>query len=104
MTEKELSDKEKAQIIFETSRETFKEMGNQFRDMATAFHDAQKSFEHAERLLKRVLNEEANGGNIHKDCEWYNHEKDYCGDYLMGYPGLAFEVSRHKKCIKDLVK
>ena len=104
MTTKQLSDVEKARIILKESRETFNEMNKRFRDMETAFRDAQKSFEYVERLLKRVLNEEANGGNIHKDCEWYNQEKDYCSNYVMGYPGLGFEASRHKKCIKDLIK
>ena len=29
---------------------------------------------------------------------------DFCSNYMTGkYTGLAFEVSRHDKCIKDLV-
>jgi len=104
MTTKQLSDVEKARIILKESRETFEEMNKRFREMETAFRDAQNSFECAERLLKRALNEEANGGNIHKDCEWYHQEKDYCSNYVMGYPGLAFEVSRHKKCILEMLE
>ena len=51
------------------------------------------------------MNEEENEGNIHKDCKYYDSEKDYCRNYMMGsYTGLAFEVSRHKKCIDDMRK
>ena len=58
-----------------------------------------------EKEIIRFLNEEKNQGNVHKDCKWYNEEKDYCSNYMMGvYTGLAFEVSRHNKCIKELIK
>lgn len=101
----ELTDKEKALLILEESTNAFNECQKQLRETEQTFRECQKAFEYANTLMKRILNEEENGGNIHKECEWYNPEKDYCSNYMMGkYTGLAFEVSRHDKCIKDLVK
>lgn len=102
---KKLSDKEKALLILEKSRDAFNECSKQLIETEKAFRECQKAFEYANRQLKRVLNEEENQGNIHKECEWYDSEKDYCSNYMMGrYTGLAFEVSRHKKCIDDMRK
>ena len=104
MTE-QLSDKEKALLILEESKNAFNECQKQLRETEQAFKECQKAFKYANTLMKKILNEEENGGNIHKDCQYYNSEKDYCSNYLMGkYMGLAFEVSRHKSCIKDLVE
>ena len=100
-----LSRKEKALLILKESRNAFNECSKQLRETEQAFRECQKAFECANTLMKRVLNEEENGGNIHKDCKYYNSERDYCSNYMMGcYTGLAFEVSRHKKCIKDIVE
>ena len=100
-----LSRKEKALLILEESRYTFDECSKQLRETEKAFRECQKAFEYANTLMKKILNEEENGGNIHKDCQYYNSEKDYCSNYMMGiYTGLAFEVSRHKKCIDDMRK
>ena len=100
-----LSRKEKALLILEESKNAFNECQKQLMETEQAFGECKKAFEYANTLMKRILNEEENGGNIHKDCKYYNSEKDYCGNYMMGsYTGLAFEVSRHKKCIDDMRK
>ena len=96
----ELTDKEKALLILEKASEEFTKCTTEIRKL----HALNCAFENASDMLKRCLNEEENGGNIHKDCRWYNPDKDFCSNYMMGkYTGLAFEVSRHDKCIKDLV-
>lgn len=104
MTE-QLSDKEKALLILEESQKKFEEAEEQFKELSKAILELKIAFEHSERLLKRVINEESNQGNIHRKCEYYNDEKDFCSNYLVGkYLGLAFEVSRHKHCIKDIIE
>lgn len=104
MTEKQ-SDLEKALIIYKESRNAFEELNNQIRELQQAFNECTKAMKTASTYLQRALNEEENGGNIHKDCRYYNSEMDYCSNYMMGrYTGLAFEVSRHKKCIDDMRK
>ena len=101
----ELTDKEKALLILEKSSEEVNKCAKEVRELNYKMEDLRKAFENARRMLKRCLNEEENGGNIHKDCEYYHQERDFCGNYLMGqYSSLAFEVSRHKSCIKDLVE
>lgn len=53
------------------------------------------------KLLENVLGYK----NVHFDCEWYDVNTDDCLNYAMGiYCGLAFDVSRHDKCIKDMVE
>ena len=105
MTEKQLSDKEKALLILEKASEEFTKCTTEIRKLQESLYGLNCAFENASDMLKRCLNEEENGGNIHKDCEYYNSERDFCGNYMMGrYTGLAFEVSRHDKCIKDLVE
>ena len=105
MTGKQLSDREKAEIIFKQSSDEFEKLAKEFWEVYDAFTNLQSTFKCAATLMKRSLNEEKNNGNIHKDCKYYNQEKDYCSSYMMGvYTGLAFEVSRHKTCIKDLVE
>ena len=100
-----LSEKEKALIILKESTNAFNECQKQLNETEKAFRECAQALASANTYLKRVLNKEENGGNIHKDCEYYNSEKDYCGNYMMGcYTGLAFEVSRHKKCIDDMIK
>ena len=100
-----LSRKEKALVILEESTNDFNECQKQLRETAHAFIKCKKAFEYANALMKRILNEEENEGNIHKDCKYYDSKKDYCRNYMMGcYTGLAFEVSRHKKCIDDMIK
>lgn len=101
---KKLSDREKALIILEKASEEFNEYSKTIRELHNSLFKLTKSFENASNMLKRSLNEEQNG-NIHKECEYYNAERDYCANYLMGtYTGLAFEVSRHPECIKDMVE
>lgn len=101
----ELSDKEKALLILETLNKEFQKCANEVRELNYKMEDLRKAVETANRMLKRCLNEEENEGNIHKDCEWYNPNKDSCSNYMMGkYTGLAFNVSKNKECIKDLVK
>ena len=96
---------EKALVILKESKNAFDECSKQLRETEKAFRECEQALKCAETYLKRVLNEEENEGNIHKDCKYYNSEKDYCGNYMMGcYTGLAFEVSRHKKCIDDMRK
>ena len=105
MMSSDLSDKEKALLILEKSSEEFNKCAKEVRELNYKMEDLRKAFENARRMLKRCLNEEENGGNIHKECEWYNSEKDYCSNYMMGkYTGLAFNVSKNKECIKDLVE
>ena len=100
-----LSRKEKALIILEESAKAYDECNKQLKETMKAFMACNKALKCAETYLKRVLNEEENKGNIHKDCKYYISEKDYCRKYMMGcYTGLAFEVSRHKKCIDDMRK
>ena len=100
-----VSRKEKALIILEESTKAYDECSKQLRETEKAFRECEQALKCAETYLKRVLNEEENKGNIHKDCKYYNSEKDYCRNYMMGcYIGLAFEVSRHKKCIDDMIK
>ena len=100
----ELSDNEKALLILETSQKEFQKCAKEVRELNYKMEDLRKAFETANRMLKRCLNEEENEGNIHKDCEWYNPNKDSCSNYMMGkYTGLAFNVSKNKECIKDLV-
>ena len=100
----ELSDKEKALLILKTSQKEFQKCAKEVRELNYKMEDLRKAVETANRMLKRCLNEDENGGNIHKDCEWYNPNKDFCSNYMMGkYTGLAFNVSKNKKCIKDLV-
>ena len=100
-----VSEKEKALIILEESAKAYDECSKQLRETEKAFRECEQALKCAEIYLKRVLNEEENKGNIHKDCKYYNSEKDYCRNYMMGcYTGLAFEVSRHKKCIDDMIK
>ena len=100
----ELSDNEKALLILETSQKEFQKCAKEVRELNYKMEDLRKAFETASRMLKRCLNEEENGDNIHKDCEWYNPNKDSCSNYMMGkYTGLAFNVSKNKECIKDLV-
>ena len=100
-----LSGKEKALLILEESKNAFNECQKQLRETEKAFRECEQALKSANTYLKKVLNEEENEGNIHKDCKYYNSEKDYCRNYMMGrYTGLAFEVSRHKKCIDDMRK
>ena len=100
-----LSSKEKALIILEESTKAYDECNKQLKETMKAFMKCNKALKCAETYLKRVLNEEENEGNIHKDCKYYISEKDYCRKYMMSnYTGLAFEVSRHKKCIDDMRK
>ena len=122
-----LSEKEKASIILEESTNDFNECQKQLNETGKAFLECKRALNSANTYLKMVLNvaidvvdkyikftntylkmvlnEEDNDGNIHKDCKYYDSEKDYCRNYMMGrYTGLAFEVSRHKKCIDDLRK
>ena len=101
----QLSDLEKALIIYKESRNAFEELNNQIRELQQAFNECTKAMKTASTYLQRALNEEKNEGNIHKDCQWYNSEKDYCSNYMMGrYTGLAFNVSKNEKCIDDMVK
>ena len=100
-----LSRKEKALIILEESKKSYDECNKQLKETMNEFMRCSKALKCAETYLKRVLNEEENEVNIHKDCKYYNSENDYCRNYMMGrYTGLAFEVSRHKKCIDDMRK
>lgn len=100
-----LSEKEKALIILEESTNAFKECQKQLNETGKAFLECKRALNSATTYLQRLLNEEENDGNIHKDCKYYNSEKDYCRKYMMSnYTGLAFEVSRHKKCIDDMRK
>ena len=100
-----LSEKEKALIILEESKNAFNECQKQLNETAEAFLGCKRALKFANTYLKRILNEEDNDGNIHKDCQHYDSEKDYCRNYIMGsYTELAFEVSRHKKCIDDMRK
>ena len=100
-----VSEKEKALIILEESAKVYDEYNKQLKETMKAFMKCNKALKCAETYLKRVLNEEENKGNIHKDCKYYNSEKDYCSNYMMGnYTDLAFEVSRHKECIDDMRK
>ena len=100
-----ISRKEKALIILEESTKAYDECSKQLRETEKAFREYEQALKSANTYLKRVLNEEENDGNIHKDCKYYISEKDYCRNYMMGrYTGLAFEVSRHKKCIDDIRK
>ena len=100
-----LTRKEKALIILEESTDAFNECQKQLKETAEAFIECKRAFNSANTYLKRVLNEEDNDGNIHKDCKYYISEKDYCRNYMLGsYTELAFEVSRHKKCIDDMRK
>lgn len=99
-----LSDKEKALIILEKAKVNFEECSKRMRNLESAFRECESALEYTNTQLKRVLNEEENCGNIHKGCEYYNAEKDYCSNYMMGcFTGLAFEVSRHKTCIDDII-
>ena len=101
----QLSDKEKALLILKESQKKFEEAEEQFKELTKAILGLKIALEHSERLLKRIINEESNQGNIHRECEYYNDEKDFCSNYLVGkYMGLAFEVSRHKHCIKDIIE
>ena len=94
---------EKALVMLKESENAFDECRKQVKETEKAFREFGQALKSANTLLKRVLNEEENGGNIHKDCQYYNSEKDYCSNYMLGrYTGLAFEVSRHKKCIGDM--
>lgn len=96
---------EKALVILKESKNAFDECSKQLRETEKAFRECKRALDSASTYLKRVLNEEENEGNIHKDCKYYDSEKDYCRNYMMGrYTGLAFEVSRHKKCIDDMRK
>ena len=97
---------EKALVILKENKNAFDECSKQLKETAKAFRECEQALKNLPILnLKRVLNEEENGWNIHKDCKYYNSEKDYCRKYMMRhYAGLAFEVSRHKKCIDDMRK
>ena len=76
-----LSEKEKALIILEESTNAFNECQKQLNETGKAFLECKRALNSANTYLKMVLN------------------------YIMGrYTGLAFEVSRHKKCIDDLRK
>lgn len=98
-------EKEKALYILAEAENQFKECSKQLSDLTKAFDDCTKALKYANINLNRTLNEEENKGNIHKKCEWYNEKNDSCRNYMMGkYTGLAFEVSRHKDCIKEMVK
>lgn len=100
-----LSEEEKALIILEESTKAYDKCSKQLNETEKAFLECKRALKSATTYLKRVLNEEENEGNIHKDCRYYNSEKDYCRNYMMGiYTDLAFEVSRHKKCIDDMRK
>lgn len=104
MAEK-LSEKEKALLILEKSQENFKKCEKQAQKITEELLNLKLAFEESKRMLKRVLNEEDNEGNIHIDCVYYNEEKDFCSNYMMGkYMGLAFECSRHQRCIGDILK
>ena len=100
-----LSEKEKALIILEESKNAFNECQKQLNETGKAFLGCKRALDSTNTYLKRVLNEEENEDNIHKDCKYYDSENDYCRNYIMGnYDELAFEVSRHKKCIDDMRK
>ena len=104
MTNK-LSDIEKALLILDKADEKLTECKAELRQLHETLFELNSAFENTSKLLKRCLNEKENKWNIHKNCEYYDSEKDYCSNYMMGkYMGLAFEVSRHSECIKDLVK
>lgn len=99
------SDLDKALIIYKESKTAFEACRKELQELQHAFNDFSKAMNIANTHLQRVLNEEKNKGNIHKTCEWYDSEKDYCTNYMMGkYTGLAFEVSRNEQCIDDMVK
>lgn len=105
MMSSDLSDKEKALLILEKASEEFTKCTTEIRKLQESLYALNCAFENTSDMLKRCLNEEENEGNIHKNCEWYDPDKDFCSNYIMGkYTGLAFEVSRHDKCIKDLVR
>lgn len=98
------TDKEKALLILNESKKEFKNCEKQFKELAKRLDDVSSALEYANTLLKRVLNESEHL-NIHKDCKYYHEDTDCCHNYLMGcYTGLAFEVSRHEKCIEDIIK
>ena len=99
------SDKEKALLIMEESQKAFNKLEKQFKILKEAMLDLRRTFEDTKIMLKRVSNEEINQCNIHKGCDHYNCEKDFCSNYLLSkYTSLAFEVSRHNQCIKDMTK
>ena len=99
----ELSEREKALIILKQCSERLDECSKQMRELRDEFYSLQEQFTCASRKMKRVLNEEENNGNIHKNCKWYREDSDSCYNYMMA-TGLAFEVSRHKTCIDDIIK
>ena len=99
MTDKELLEK------FERCQEQLQAFQKAVKGLTEGINILKKQMEINHREMKRIINECENGGNIHKDCEWYDEEHDDCKNYMMGvYTGLAFEVSRHDKCIRDIVK
>ena len=103
MTEK-ISDIERLEIILEKSQEKFLELSTTVMQLREEMLTLNDTMESTTTLIKRYLNEEKNGCNIHKQCKYYNADKDYCSNYLMGkYTGLAFEVSRHNKCIEEII-
>lgn len=97
-------DLEKALIIYKESKNSFEKINKQLKELRQALLNFTLAMETANKYLRRALNEEKNGGNVHKKCQWYNAEKDYCKYVIGKFTGLAFEVSKVDKCIVDVIK
>lgn len=101
---KKISDKDKALIILKEAEKELELCTKAANDLYSKINDLNNAFQSTSRMLKRSLNEEELGKNVHSDCEYYNQETDTCYNFLMGkYSGLAFEVSRYDKCIEDII-
>lgn len=76
---------------------------NAYHECRDALNKIGDSLDDLYSLVSRMHNEILNNAdNIHRDCEYYMENHDACSNYGF-YTGLAFNVSRHKKCIKELL-
>lgn len=97
-----MNEKEKTLAIIKESEKKFEKCEKQLRKTTKMMLEVKQSLDYCKTTLKRIINEEINQGNIHKNCKHYNNEKDYCHNYLLSkYTDLAFEVSKNNKCIGD---
>lgn len=70
------------------------------RDLAYEMNNLQRELSHMKDMQKKIINEKKLGGNIHKDCEYYDNYNDTCSNYAM--TGAGYEVSRFDKCVRHL--
>lgn len=93
-------DKELLEKKFKELNDKWSELYRKVDSLRNEIYDINREFGKLIKFYRKICNEEKLGGNIHKDCEYYNADNDTCYNYIMTSKG--FEVSRFDKCVDDL--